>query len=215
MTIKDRLIQFLRAEGISNSEFSRRMSLSPAYIGSMRKSMPEEKVERLCEIFPRLNRDWLLYGQGEMYADVKADGSAPKKRDVYRVPLLPVTANAGRLGGFSEGILMKDCQQIPSPELDATLAIKVDGDSMEPDIPEGYTLFLSPMDNPSFIPWGHPYVITTHNGVLLKELYPSSRGDRFLEARSVNPKYLPFDIPKEEIINIYRVLCQLRTRAVM
>lgn len=201
---------FLRAERITNSEFARKMGLSPAYIGSMRKSMPEEKVEKLCEIFPNLNRDWLLYGQGEMYADHQINDDKSRKPDYYRVPLLPVSANAGRSVGISEGIGLSECAMVISPYEDATLAIMVVGDSMEPDIPNGITLFLSPINHASFIPWGTPFVLDTENGTLVKKLYPSPENDDYLEARSINPDYPPFRIPKESIFGIYRILGQLK-----
>ena len=60
-TVKDRLLHFLKAEGISKSQFARLMGVSGAYLGSMRKSMPEEKITRLMQVFPRLSRDWLVY----------------------------------------------------------------------------------------------------------------------------------------------------------
>ena len=89
-TVKDRLTRFLRAEGISKSEFARRMGLSTAYIGAMRKSMPEDKVLRMMELFPRLNRDWLLYGEGDMYREIRPGAAARLPSiDSHIVPLLP------------------------------------------------------------------------------------------------------------------------------
>ena len=210
MSIKSRLLEFLKAEGISKSEFSRRMGLSPAYIGSMRKSMPEEKVEKLISIFPQLNRDWLLYGDGSMYRDEDEIGRDPHRLDKYVVPLLPVEAYAGRFPMIAEGVMPEDCKMIVAPVTGCHCAIRVTGDSMEPDIKNGTLLFIKKINDKAFIPWGHPLVLDTENGSLVKMLYPSDKGKDYFEAVSSNEKYPPFDVPIDSVYGIYRILAQVR-----
>ncbi len=185
------------------------MGLSPAYVGAMRKSMPEDKVARLMELYPRLNRDWLLYGEGDMYL------STAEMRDRfpagYSVPLLPVEAYAGNLQMWSEGVRLEDCEIILSPVKNVDFAIQVSGDSMEPYVYSGMTLFIKRINDRAFIPWGNPMVIDTENGVLLKVVKPSDHGDQYIQAESYNEKYPPIDIPKESIYGIYRVLATVRT----
>lgn len=202
MSVKERLLQFLKAEGISASEFSRKMGLSPAYLASMRKSMPEEKVERLVEIFPTLNRDWLLYGEGEMYRPEDDDDL----EEVRRIPLIPSYAFAGRYPMYCESVTLADCKKIICPIPGVDVAIRVFGDSMEPRIPNGMILFLQKIDSRIFIPWGSPLVLDTENGSLVKMLHPSDRGRDYVEARSYNPNYPPFDVPLESVYGIYRIL---------
>lgn len=209
-TVKERLLRFLRAEGISNSEFARRMGLSVAYIGAMRKSMPEERVARMVKEFPNLNRDWLLYGEGEMLKEPeeKAAAEAGAISD-FMVPLLPVEAFAGSLQEWSDGVGIADCTRIMAPLRGADFAIHVTGDSMEPKIPNGTTLFIKKINDRAFIQWGTPMVIDTVNGVLVKEVRPSEAGDDYIEARSYNPNYPPIQIPKSSIFGLYRVLAML------
>lgn len=209
-TVKDRLLHFLKAEGISNSQFARLMGVSGAYLGSMRKSMPEEKITRLMQVFPRLNRDWLVYGEGDMLLPLKEQSESPARPE-YLVPLVPVEAFAGSLQDWSEGVGLKDCRQIVAPLKGAELAIHVNGDSMEPNIPNGSVLFLKKINERAFIPWGHPMVIDTENGVLVKVVEPSPEGGDFIEARSYNPKYAPVQIPQSSIYNLYRVLATFNT----
>ena len=206
MSVKERLIEFLNAEGISKGEFSKKMGLSPAYIQSMRKSMPEEKVEKLTELYPQLNRDWLLYGEGEMYKEETID---PDFVSLHKVPLIPSQAHAGRFPMFADGVTVKDCNMIASPYRGAQCAIRVRGDSMEPEIHSGSVLFLEKINDKAFIPWGNPMVLDTENGSLVKMLYPSEKGEDYLEARSYNMKYPPFQIPKESIYGIYRIMGEL------
>jgi len=215
MTVKDRLLSFLRAEGINNSEFARRMGVSVAYLGAMRKSMPEEKVAKLMQEFPKLNRDWLLYGEGEM---LLPHDNAPKVATVerpgmedYMVPLLPVEAFACNLQVWSEGILPDECRRVLAPLKGAEMAIQVTGDSMEPNIPNGAMLFIKRINDRAFIPWGHPMVIDTENGVLVKVVQPSAEGSSYIEAQSYNDKYAPIQIPKDCLYGLYRVMAVLTT----
>ncbi|MEZ3533072.1 MAG: hypothetical protein K1V90_08380 [Muribaculaceae bacterium] len=216
-TVKDRLTRFLRAEGISKSEFARRMGLSTAYIGAMRKSMPEDKVLRMMELFPRLNRDWLLYGEGDMYREIRPGAAARLPSiDSHIVPLLPVEAFAGNLQMYSQGVELSQCEKVVSPVKGVDFAIRVSGDSMEPEIMNGSILYIKRINDRGIIPWGHPVVIDTENGVLVKMIDPSGDSDPYddsdgnIEAKSYNEKYPPLRIQKSTIYGLYRIVAQVR-----
>lgn len=208
-SVKERLQEFLKEERISASEFARKMGLSSTYLASMRKSMPEEKVEKLIGVFPQLNRDWLLYGEGEMYRDTGSPEVDPHRLDKHMVPLVPTHARAGSFDVYVVGVNLDTCRKIYSPVPNADLAIQVNGDSMEPKIRNGEFLVLQKINEKAFIPWGSPLVLNTENGTLVKCLYPSDKGDDYLVAKSYNPDYPPFDVPTDCIIGIYRILCQM------
>ena len=260
-TVKGRLLQLLRAKRMSQAEFTREMEVSPTYIGAMRKSMPEEKVMRLCGIFPDLNRDWLLYGEGEMLrpegpggggrdsgngggrdgggngggedntSGIGRDRSRPYMRQIsegaYEVPLLPVEAFAGRLQDWALSVDMRQCETLLCPLKGVDFAIRISGDSMEPNFHDGATLFIKRINERAFIPWGHVMVIDTENGVLVKLVYPGdpesaedagaastggvgARAPKHIEARSYNPNYPPIRIPTASIYGLYRVMGALQ-----
>lgn len=204
-TVKDRLLQFLKSEGISKSEFARRMDVSVAYLGAMRKSMPEEKVAKVVALFPNLNRDWLLYGEGEM---LRTRPRGKSDIDSYMVPLLPVEAQAGSLQMFSQGVSLMECERLMAPSTDIDCAIRVSGDSMEPNIRSGTILFIKRINEKAFIPWGHPMVIDSENGVLVKVVFPSAEGKEYIEARSYNERYPDIQIPVDCLYGIYRIVSQ-------
>lgn len=207
-TVKDRLLQFLKAEKISKAEFARRMGVSVAYVSAMRKSLPEEKVIHMSEIFPTLNRNWLLYGEGEMYL---ADDSEPqcKENGEYLIPLLPVKAYAGNLQEYSTGVMLRDCDMVASPVKGGELAIPISGDSMEPEIHNGTIAAIRRINERAFIPWGNPMVIDTENGVLVKVVYPSDKGDDYIAVHSYNPRYPDFHIPVSSIYGLYRIVAYM------
>ena len=65
-SIKDRIIKFIRYRGLRVKQFENICGLSNGYINSMRKGFGREKLENVLSMFPELNREWLLYGEGEM-----------------------------------------------------------------------------------------------------------------------------------------------------
>lgn len=209
-TVKDRLLRFLEKEGVSKSEFARRMGVSVAYLGAMRKSMPEDKVMKVVELFPHLNRDWLLYGEGEM---THRRGVHDSELEEYMVPLLPVEARAGTLQMLSQGVALSDCEKIVAPRKGVDFAIRVSGDSMEPEIYGGTILYIKRINEKAFIPWGHPMVVDTENGVLVKVLRPSEKGEDYIEASSYNRNYPPINLPVNCLYGIYRVLAQSRAQS--
>lgn len=219
-TVKDRLIAFLQEKHIPHSELARKMGVSPAYFSAMRKSLPEEKVQKLKAIFPDLNRDWLLYGEGEMLlseSDICADAelsedSATLNR--HMVPLLPVEAYAGSLSLWSRSVSPRDCDRIISPMSDVDFAIRISGDSMEPEFHSGAIIYIKRINEKAFIPWGNPMVIDSENGVLVKIVFPTS-DNRFIEARSINPAYPPLKIPTDSIYGLYRVIGNVTTYTTM
>lgn len=66
MTIKDRVYAFIDYKGITVRRFEEVSGLSNGYVSSMRKGFGGEKLNNVLRSFPDLNREWLLYGEGEM-----------------------------------------------------------------------------------------------------------------------------------------------------
>lgn len=65
-TVKDRTIEFVKFKGITMKTFEQKCGLSTGYVTSMRKGFGSDKLSNVLIAFPELNRDWLLYGEGEM-----------------------------------------------------------------------------------------------------------------------------------------------------
>lgn len=65
-TVKDRTIEFVKYKGITMKSFEVKCGLSTGYVTSMRKGFGMDKLNNVLKAYPELNRDWLLYGEGEM-----------------------------------------------------------------------------------------------------------------------------------------------------
>lgn len=66
MCVKDRVRMFVEHKKMTISKFEEMCELSNGYISAMRKGFGSEKLNNVLTAFPELNREWLLYGEGEM-----------------------------------------------------------------------------------------------------------------------------------------------------
>ena len=209
-TVKGRLLTYLKQKRIPQTEFCRKLGVAPTYIGVIRKSIPPEKINKIVSLYPDLSRDWLLYGEGDMYVrESTADPRRLLEEAGYLVPLLPVTAFAGNITAWSQSVKINDCEKVISPVPGVDFAIRISGDSMEPDFHDGSIVFIKKIDDKAFIPWGHPMIVDSSNGVFFKDIFPSEKGRKYIEAKSINPKYPPLQIPQDCINGLYRVVTTL------
>lgn len=207
-TTKDRLLAFLKEEGLSQGKFERACGLSNGYVNNLKRSVSTEKLELISRAYPALNIQWLMTGEGEMFVERFNLAKVMPKSDHsgYEVPLIPVHAFAGSITeSLEDAVFADECEKIISPVSSAQWAMAISGDSMEPQFADGSIVYFARINDVAFIPWGHPMILDTENGVLLKNLYPTE-DDEYVEARSNNPKYPAFRIPKSSIRGIYRVI---------
>ncbi len=106
--------------------------------------------------------------------------------------------------------MMKDCEKVITTVKGSEFAIKVTGNSMEPELYDGATLLIKKINEYAFIPWGNKLVIDTENGVLVKKVFPVEDEPGMIEVRSVNPEYPPYRISTESIYGMYRILGQVQ-----
>lgn len=84
-TVKERLTEFIKHQGISKKEFCDAIGVSKA----IHKSISDDVKHRIIISYPSLNMDWLIYGKGDM---LKEDGehyrSMPDMDQSKRIELL-------------------------------------------------------------------------------------------------------------------------------
>jgi len=124
------------------------------------------------------------------------------------IPILPIEAMAGTLGEFAESIKAYDCERLVSPIKGADYAIKVCGDSMTPEIPNGSQILIKKIYEEEFVEWGKIFCLDTRNGAIIKKIFPTENPE-VIECRSVNPEFPPFKVNVKSINGWYRVLMVL------
>lgn len=65
-SVKQRLMQYLAFKDIPNAKFEKVCGLCNGYVAGIRRSIGPDKLKSITANYPDLNRDWLLYGEGEM-----------------------------------------------------------------------------------------------------------------------------------------------------
>ena len=70
--MKDRILDFLKAENKSSSQFAVEIGVQPSgisHIISGRNKPSLDFILKMLEKYPFLSTDWLLFGKGDMYRD--------------------------------------------------------------------------------------------------------------------------------------------------
>lgn len=87
MTTKDRTLRFVSHKGLSVKKFEEMCGLSNGYINSMKSGYGNAKLLQVLSAFPELNRDWLVYGEGEMIREVAEKSELPQNSDALTTPI--------------------------------------------------------------------------------------------------------------------------------
>lgn len=124
------------------------------------------------------------------------------------LPVIPTEAMAGTLGEFADSVHAYECEKMISPIKGADYAIKVCGDSMTPEIPNGSQILIKRIFEDEFVEWGKIFCLDTRNGAVIKRIYPTDDPE-VVECRSINPDYPPFRVNTRCINGWYRVLMVL------
>jgi transcriptional regulator len=87
MSVKKRLKDFIKSQGLTISGFEKDINVSNGYVNSISKGIGGEVLLSILEKSPKLNIDWLLTGKGSM---LKEDTSKPVNtpEDMGQVALL-------------------------------------------------------------------------------------------------------------------------------
>ena len=121
-TVQDRTLELIKFNELTMKAFEQRCDLSTGYVTSMRKGYGSEKLNNVLTAFPELNREWLLYGEGDMLSSTSSAQPQPSVKnervaddEAYKVPLVPISALAGSLNDFSLSVKRDDCETVISP----------------------------------------------------------------------------------------------------
>lgn len=210
--VSEKLKLYLKEKGYTQASLSELFGVSQPRISALISGKKEfgKKTAEQWEKKLNISASWLLTGDGEMLKSsypVSAD-SPPISSDATLVPLLPVDAVGGRLDGFAaDGVMLSNCEKIMSPFGGTDFGMRVKGDSMFPEYPNGCLIFIK-RNVSTWIEWGRVYVLDTCDGVVLKQIVKSDLGDDYFCCRSFNVErgYTPFDIPRSDVFGVYRVL---------
>ena len=183
---------------MGQTRFEDKCNLGHGTISAIKSAGPSASViTRISSACPELNLNWLFTGAGEML------NTARKEPEGHALPLIPLEAFAG------PGMPSYDDQRIEdfytvTEFKESDFLIRVKGDSMTPKYSGGDLVACKkiPMNETYFLQWGRVYVIGTRSqGIMIKRVRPAE-DPAWITCVSDNPKYAPFDVPKEDIVSI-------------
>ena len=111
MDIKDRLLYFLKLQGIKRVDFSQKTGLSNSFLDK-KGGISSVNLEAISESFPILNLDWLVTGKGEMLRKTDPEDTAadnPLHIDIEAVKLL-IAEKDRTIANLQEQLDKKDQQ---------------------------------------------------------------------------------------------------------
>lgn len=204
LTVKDRLVAFIKHKGLSQSRFEKSVGLSNGFVNNISKGIGADKLQRILCVYPDLNSDWLLNGVGDMVISKEQFFDKNNTR-----PRIPYDAAAGTLTETVDGVAEYQCEQVPIisvfPKYDFT--IRIFGRSMEPEYFAGDEVACLRVNEKRFLQWGRVHVLDTSQGVVIKRIYDD--GDCIV-CKSFNPEFPDFSIPKEDIRSYNLVIGSIR-----
>lgn len=204
LTVKDRLVAFIKHKGLSQSRFEKSVGLSNGFVNNISKGIGADKLQRILCVYPDLNSDWLLNGVGDMVISKEQFLDKNNTR-----PRIPYDAAAGTLTETVDGVTEYQCEQVPIisvfPKYDFT--IRIFGRSMEPEYFAGDEVACLRVNEKRFLQWGRVHVLDTTQGVVIKRIYDN--GDCIV-CKSFNPEFPDFSIPKEDIRSYNLVVGSIR-----
>jgi len=227
MAVNDRLKEIRIFLKMTQKEMANILSISQnsySYIESGKVSLTDknrkiliEKLDINPDFLDEKNKRYFIHDGSFMAAvNVASDNErnivesalnrTEKAKDKAETrPRVPLTASAGSLSVVSDGVTLKDCEQMPLihqfPDYDFTMFIK--GDSMSPRFESGDEIACRHIDQSRFIQWGKVHVLDTTQGFVIKRVYED--GDK-IRCVSYNPEYSDFSVPKEDILSMSLVV---------
>ena len=154
VTVKERLIQYLKKKGIGRNKFEKAAGISIGYISNLKSSPGADILVKILNAAPDLNRVWLLTGEGEMlngsdvslvpdttmdeYTITKSGNKFMKRSDgklFIDVPVAPISALGSPEDEWAEIIndetLERELFQVDAVHHGHYWSFRVEGNSMD------------------------------------------------------------------------------------
>ena len=195
--------------GLVLSDIAKRLGMSTQHLNQALNAADIKSglIERICDVLG-LSIAEMYHVPPVIQYNIKEDEKKDINESVDETrPRIPQTVAAGSLSGFSDGVILPECEQVPVikafPPYDYTMIVK--GDSMEPKFEGGDEIAIRRVYD--YIEWGKTYVLDTRDGAVLKRLY--DEGDNY-RCVSFNSDYPDFLVNKNDVFGVFKVVGLLR-----
>ena len=211
--IRERLQRIMHHESINQIELAERtgrLQSNISHILTGKRGVPIKFMEDILKAFPDISREWLMFGEGNMY--ISEEKNEKKHLPSDTKPRLPRNLVSGHLTDYFEGPKRNQCEELPvdtrMPAYDFSLFLKTD--RMSPNYRRGDELFFKKTD---LREWGNCYLLDTSEGPKFKKVYEDKdeKGNPVYRCVAYDRQQYPdFCIPKELVYGFYKCVGSLR-----
>ncbi|TVZ56929.1 helix-turn-helix protein [Lutibacter sp. Hel_I_33_5] len=212
-------------KGLSQEYLSEEISISRSQLMSYESARIEPSIDTLIKLsdYFKLPLDILIknnltlsketsfidVGNQRVLFPIMVDGS-----DEDLIEVIPLEASAGYLNGYSDPEYVEDLNKIKLPFLPTGKhrAFPIKGDSMLPTKSGSYVIAKF-IDDIQDVKDGRTYIILTENdGLVYKRVYDKIEEKNSLLLVSDNKFYPAFEVPKENVLEIWEYTCSINTQ---
>lgn len=208
--IDNKRIKILREYiGVNQTDFAKAINSTQNWVSQLesdRVRLSGEVANHICTAY-KVNKDWLLYGKGEMLektavAEPTTEYKSNAKHMIAELEggrpnmyIVPVKAFGGFLTGYENTVYMKSLEKAYFPFVRGTcFGFEVDGVSMMNDEKErsyrpGSWVVCTPIDNFSWLVKNKDYVFQTIDGIIIKRFVKVEK--EYCHLTSINEDYNP------------------------
>jgi transcriptional regulator with XRE-family HTH domain len=216
--MEERILSLRKLLSLSQKEFANKISITQAalsQIESGKTTLSISTVYSLIKAF-ELRPDWLLFGQGEIFAHQKIDtaqGTPPNAQKSYDqlIPFVGQDAEAGYPENCKDAEYIKTLgsYRIPGFEEGTFRMFNISGDSMHPSLFENEIVITQAVEKIESIQDNRLCVIIARDGIVAKRVFQDG-GDSIL-LKSDNPKYKTYKLTYSEVTEIWEIKGKIST----
>ena len=221
MTVKQRLIQFLKYEELGQKKFAQKVGLSDGYVNAIRVSIQPDTLYKIAMQFPNLNTGWLMTGEGTMLkTPLLNENISELKEKTYLTHIEVRLVSTNARAGYSESYYSDEyLNDMPTLLIESDkdyhgkyLAFEVDGDSMEPEYHKGDIVICREIkrelwkDKLHYKEWDFVIAHGT-KGIMLKQIVDQNIENGEIVCHSLNQEEHPdFILNLREVSFLYNVV---------
>lgn len=178
-------------------------------------------LNKFFEAFPEVSKEWIISGDGEMLKP-KTNITPVTEGNYMMVEYADLRTSAGRLGVGDVSSLPETHTRLVPKEFDNGnfLIVRVDGDSMDDgskrSLSDGDEILIKERQEYKIdeLPIKKAlFVITTRDGNVLKQIAKVDMDKGCILCRSFNNNYEDYEIPFEDIFQIF-IVCKVTNRQI-
>ena len=208
----------------SSRQFALSLEYLPQSLSEILKGRRDVTIELLRKSVERyqMNPVYIYTGDGPMFMSEEDHKSfrvltiVTNGQDDERIVHVPVPAQAGYAGELANPTFIQDLPSFTLPDYKYKVgthrSFDVSGDSMEPTLFEGDKVvcsFLEPTLWETSIKDNYVYVIVTRGDIVVKRVFNKLKEGKFLEVRSDNNFYEPYQISISDIREMWYVRAKI------